>query len=300
MLQTNPSDQSASASPSPIEEFKEPETKSTGRWKSSTRSGVRSRSVSPFTPLSTSSSSVSERNTSTNQAGKTSKGSLENSGARATKNRKSPCTTTDEQKENSRLEGNEAQNSRIDKVVKVEELRNKEEQNAKEKEHKVAYKEEPNDVSKAESQKKLEFKSEACVEERSANKHVESQAESKAATEVVDIGSVKKEEPNIKPEKTVETEEVVWETVIDSGRGIQGGPDGVNIEDAIDVGQEENIISIRKGASLLGIEVEDISENEEEIDPGKGNDYVVIFVVSCRLIYIYQYGRILSLASVCT
>ena len=61
--------------------------------------------------------------------------------------------------------------------------------------------------------------------------------------------------------------------MIDSGRGIQGGPDGVNIEDAIDVGQEENIVNMRKGASLLGIEVEDISENEEEIDPGEGDHF---------------------------
>lgn len=271
-MQTNPSDQSASASPSPIEEFKEPETKSTGRWKSSTRSGVRSRSVSPFTPLSTSSSSVSERNTSSIQAGKTNKGSLDNSGSKAIKNRKSPCTTTDEQKEMSaRLEGTETPNSRIDKAVKVEESRTKEEQNAKEnKEHRVVCKEEPNDVGEAESQIKLKLKAEASVEEVSSNKLVDSQAESGDATQVVDISCVKKEEVDIKTEKTVETEEVVWETVIDSGRGIQGGPDGVNIEDAIDVGQEENIISMRKGASLLGIEVEDISENEEEIDPGKG------------------------------
>lgn len=273
-MQTNPSDNSTSASPSPVEEFKEPDTKSTGRWKSSTRSGARSRSVSPFTPLSTSSSTVTGGNNSTAQAGKTIKGNQEISGARATKNRKSPCTTMDEQKDDSvQMADTQIQNSKMDKAFKIDLRKIKEEQNSKEEQES---KEEINDVNEVEPQKKLESKLETSVEEISSDKLVESCVNIKDETQAVDIDQVKKEEVNLEPQKT-ETEEVVWETVIDSGRGIQGGPDGVNIEDAIDVGQEESMISIKKGASLLGIEVEDISENEDEIDPGNGNTCIVLF-----------------------
>ena len=217
---------------------------------------------------------MSEKNTTISvQAGKASKGNLENGGTRAVKNRKSPSFAAGEQTEGAVVsEISEVQRTELEKVIKEEVPEVKREQCSAEKQENIAsFKEEIN-TDKTKLQVKIEPKSEASAEDMSCNKPSETCKENKTTSQVLDFNLIKKE-PIPEPEKAAETEEVVWETVIDSGRGIQGGPDGVNIEDAIDVGQEENIVNMRKGASLLGIEVEDISENEEEIDPGEGDHF---------------------------
>lgn len=120
--------------------------------------------------------------------------------------------------------------------------------------------------------------------------------------EVPDTGTV-----GIKSEPSQSSQEV-WETVIDSGfSGPNGSGKSSNMGETISISQVEDMekalgensfsgkqsdkqltipgmqpVDLRQavdtGVGLinqLGIEVEDISENEEDIDPGQGNGYFI-------------------------
>ena len=293
-FQSNHSDErSASTSPSPVEEFKEPDTKPGFKGRTS-RVSARARSISPS--LAAAMATMSEKKSDALSRGskkkETSETAFESTASKETKT-----------SQNLTVIDNDDDSNTEDAITTVVEISDKCQQAC---EHDIQKESNSrNNVEQGEDESKAKFK---CIEDIKAA--VESlEKESALASEGShDVASSPKADLRSEVELSaisdtvkdgakdaLQTTQEVWETVIDSGFSVaKGSAKSRDLVEDVEKALSENCFSNKESANQLcipgvqpvdlrqavdagvglinqlGIEVEDISENEEDIDPGQG------------------------------
>ncbi|XP_068740742.1 uncharacterized protein [Montipora capricornis] len=298
--ESNHSDErSASTSPSPVEEFKEPDTKPGFKGRTS-RVSARARSISPS--LAAAMASMSEKKSDLLSRANKKKDCLESSLDAST----SKDTKT---LEKSPTPENEEESNAEETITTVVEISDKCQQAC---EHDIQKENSSrSNVEQDEAESNTKFK---CIEDIEAA--VESLGNEKAlalesshdlvsskpdSSSEVEISDAVKDGAG----ESEQSSQEVWETVIDSGFSVaKGNGKPHDLVEDVEKALSENSFASKESANQLcipgvqpvdlrqavdagvglinqlGIEVEDISENEEDIDPGQDSDYTSKTIVA--------------------
>ena len=296
-MQSNQSDErSASTSPSPVEEFKEPDTKPGFKGRTS-RVSARARSMSPS--LAAAIASMNEKKSDSlsrgNKKRETPEPSLDGKNAKEAKISKSPIPASEE---DSNME---------EPVTTIVEISDKCQQAC---EHEIRKENRELGIDQGKqgiSDSKSGFKpiekletGARCVQVEnvtpedangSAVAHASLGEPASSAAKTGEMPTASK----VVIKETAQNNQEVWETVIDSGFSVANGSGkSQDLVEDVEKAIRDNSLSNKQfegqlcipgmqpvdlrqavdtGVGLinqLGIEVEDISENEEDIDPGQG------------------------------
>ncbi|XP_067016180.1 zinc finger protein 608-like isoform X2 [Acropora muricata] len=295
--ESNHSDErSASTSPSPVEEFKEPDTKPGFKGRTS-RVSARARSISPS--LAAAMATMSEKKSDALSRGskkkETSETAFESAASKETKtSQKSPVIENDD---DSNAEdtittvveiSDKCQQACEHDIQKENNSRNKVEQGGDESKGKFKC------IEDIEAAVESLEKENALASDGSHDVALSPKADSRSEVELSAISDTVKDGAK----DALQTTQEVWETVIDSGFSVaKGSAKSRDLVEDVEKALSENCFSNKESANQLcipgvqpvdlrqavdagvglinqlGIEVEDISENEEDIDPGQDSEY---------------------------
>ncbi|XP_022805026.1 uncharacterized protein LOC111342243 isoform X2 [Stylophora pistillata] len=302
--ESNQSDErSASTSPSPVEEFKEPDTKTSFKGRTS-RVSARARSVSPS--LAAAIASMNEKKSESSRGAVNKKKEMietctDTTATKEAKMSESPIPSTEDASEKdttvSFVESSDKCQQACEQDIRLEnDIQEKVDHIKEENSFQPVLEEQKSSVKRLDKEETIR----ANDSSNSSTLSIPIPMCTATTDEMQGCGK------DLMKSDTPQASQEVWETVIDSGFSVaNGGSKSLNQEERISISQVEDMekvlvegsfdgkhssnklsipgvqpVDLRqavdKGVGLinqLGIEVEDISETEEDIDPGQDSEY---------------------------